>query len=234
MKKLYTLFAALTISAMAFSQSYDWNFSNEEFNTLGTIAETTTIDGLTIYSDPANSKAIIIDGSKKTVEGVDYTHRLKFGGTGGFDKETGQPTGRVLSFDVEGNGTITVVITSGSNGATRELSISAGSKENEVGTITTTDAVTLETFKYEGGANTIFLYSKSSGLNLYRITFTPATSTSIKPVLTDANVVSVEYYNIGGLSLGNKFEVLPGGIYVEITKYDNGTVTSKKIVKRNN
>ena len=96
MKKLYTLFAALTISAMAFSQSYDWNFSNEEFNTLGTIAETTTIDGLTIYSDPANSKAIIIDGSKKTVEGVDYTHRLKFGGTGGFDKETGQPTGRVF------------------------------------------------------------------------------------------------------------------------------------------
>lgn len=235
MKKLYTLFAALTISAMAFSQRYDWNISNAEFNALGKLTETTIINGLTIYA--ASDKAVEIDDKgPKNYDEVGYPYRLKLGGTGAFDKNTGLPTNRVLSFDVEGSGTITVLAMSSSNDADRELAISAGSKDNVLGIAPALGtSLTSTSIEYTGDATTIYLYSKSSGINLYRIIFTPSTSTAVKPPVTaNANVVSVEYYNIGGLSLGNKFEVLPGGIYVEITKYDNGTVTSKKIVKRNN
>lgn len=231
MKKLYTLFAALTISAMAFSQSKDWNFSSEEFNALGTIPATTTVNGLTIYS----TGNVSVDANNKTLDDVKYTHRLKLGGAGSFD-EAGIPTSRVLSFDVQGSGTITILSMSSTGSEDRSLAIAAGSKDNVIEIVTALGA-TLESksVEYTGDATTIYIYSTKGGINLYRIIFTPSTSTAVKPPVTaNANVVSVEYYNIGGLSLGNKFEVLPGGIYVEITKYDNGTVTSKKIVKRNN
>lgn len=232
MKKFYTLFAALTISAIAFSQSKDWNISNEEFNALDTISATTTINGLTIYA--AADKIVEIDGNKKTLDDVSYTHRLKLGGNGNF-AEDGSPLSRVLSFDVEGSGTITVLSMSSSGKEDRTLKIAAGTKDNELGEIQSLGAsLTSQSVEYKGNAEKIHIYSPKSGVNIYRIMFTPSTSTSVKPVVSTANVVSVEYFNIGGLSLGNKLDILPGGIYVELTKYDDGSVSSKKIVKRKN
>jgi len=233
MKKFYTLFAALTISAIAFSQSKDWNISNEEFNALGTISATTTINGLTIYA-AADKQTVIIDANSKTLDDVSYTHRLKLGGTGKF-AEDGSPSSRVLSFDVEGSGTITVLSMSSTGSEDRTLKIAAGTKDNELGEIQSLGAsLTSQSVEYKGNAEKIHIYSPFSGVNIYRIMFTPSTSTSVKPVVTTANVVSVEYFNIGGLSLGNKLDILPGGIYVELTKYDDGSVSSKKIVKRKN
>lgn len=74
MKKLFTLVAiALLGGAVSVNaQTTDWNFSNWEKTTL---TSTYTQDGLTIY---ANSDAdVTIDGNKKSIDGVDYTQRLK-------------------------------------------------------------------------------------------------------------------------------------------------------------
>ncbi len=54
---------------------------------------------------------------------------------------------------------------------------------------------------------------------------------SVKPVLDNANVVGVEYYNISGANMGTSLDLLPSGVYIEVTKFDNGTVDTKKVVK---
>lgn len=74
----------------------EWNFSTWD---AGDYTETFTKDGLTLYA--TTKKDIKVDGSKKTVDGIKYTQRLKFGGTGGFEK-SGEPSNRVISFAVSG------------------------------------------------------------------------------------------------------------------------------------
>ncbi|GAO31616.1 DUF6383 domain-containing protein [Geofilum rubicundum] len=168
MKKIYTfLIAFLVFAGTATAQIASWNISDPAFNALGDVATTTTVEGLTIYSEGN----VTVDANNKSLDGVDYTHRLKLGGSGNFD-EGGLPVSRVLAFDVTGNVSITIMCMSSSGSADRLLNVAAGgsAEENLLGAADALGAsLTATTFQYTGDATTIYLWSPSSGVNIYNI-----------------------------------------------------------------
>lgn len=140
--------------------SFSWNFSNWQ---AGDISATTTIEGLTVEATP--EKKVTIDGSKKTVEGVSYTQRLKFGGSGTLEY-------RNVHFDVPGSCTIKIVAAHASgSGDDRTLNIAAGSFSNIVDNTTVSAGADpiLYAATYKGDPTTIYIYSANSGINLYAI-----------------------------------------------------------------
>lgn len=166
-----------------------WNFSDWEAKTF---TATETVDGLTVVA--TSDKSIVIDGSNKTINDVKYTQRLKFGGSGAEDS-------RNVNFQVDGPCTIAVGATSSSSGADRELNVAAGTFDNVIGTISAPgDSAEEGTVSYTGSEpTTIYVYSKSSGANIYYISVTPNGSAGIN------NVVSAEeadpnapVYNLSG------------------------------------
>ncbi len=159
------------------SSDLTWNFSTSDFNALGTITSTTTINGLTIMAN--SSSTVIVDGSSKTIEGVSFTHRLKTGGTGNKDY-------RSLNFAVTGACTIEVYLVSSSS-EDRVLNIYSGSYGGTP--IATMDAPqstpVKQTFNYTGGATTIHMGSNKNGINFYAINLIySGTPTPPKPTYT--------------------------------------------------
>ena len=142
-----------------------WNFSDSDFNGLGTISSETAVRDLHIVA--SSSAQITIDPSAKTVEDINFTHRLKFGGAG-------NETARHLWFDVTGDCSITVYLTSSSGtGDARTLNISTGSFNNVVSTMSApAGSVNKDTYNYTGPATRIYLYSAASGINLYGVKLT--------------------------------------------------------------
>lgn len=177
----------------------EWNISNDNFKDLGELTETTTVDGLTIYAN--SGKKVTIDENSKSLDGMEFTHRLKLGGSGQFD-ENGTPTGRVLAFDVEGSTTITIMGMSSSSSADRELIIAVDSASNELDRFPALGAsISKGEYNYVGGPATILLFSPSSGVNIYYLKTTPYVpdeqewNISLDPYnslgeMTDTNVVN--------------------------------------------
>lgn len=154
----------------------EWNISSETLSVLGTVAETKTVEGLTITATA--DATVVVDANNKSLDGMDFTSRLKLGGTGSFDAD-GKPLARILSIDVSGNSTITVVGMSSSSSADRELVIAAGSKDTELGRFAALGAsISKGEFTYTGDATTIYIYSASSGVNVYYIKVTPLTTSA--------------------------------------------------------
>lgn len=153
------------------ANSQEWNFSSATLSALGTISATKTVEGLTIV---ATADAVVaVDANNKSLDGMDFTSRIKLGGSGAFDAE-GKPVSRVLSFPVSGSAKITVMGMSSSSTADRQLIIAAGLKDNIVGTFPALGTpITKGEYTYTGGPTTIYLYSPSSGVNLYYIKNTP-------------------------------------------------------------
>jgi hypothetical protein len=162
--------------------------STEAFNALGDISETKTVEGLTIYA--AADKLVTVDANEKTLDDMAFTHRLKLGGSGGFDGE-GLPLNRVLSFEVAGNTKVTVAAMSASSSADRVLNLSAGNKETVFGEMPVLGAsLTKGVYDYVGGPTKILLYSPSSGVNVYYIKAEPL-STAINQITSEINEVNV-------------------------------------------
>ena len=163
MKKAFTLLMLLACSMgmtwAADADTIEWNFSTWD---LQTISEKTVIDDLTLYA--TSSKTIVIDESDKTVDGVDYSQRLKFGGTGTFDNDG--DTARIVAFDVTGDCEIYLVLASSSSSAQRTLNVATGA-DDILTTIVADSIVSSVTYSYTGDATTIYLYSASSGINIY-------------------------------------------------------------------
>ncbi|HDR51992.1 MAG TPA: T9SS type A sorting domain-containing protein [Mariniphaga anaerophila] len=166
MRRLFT-FLVLTTFAVFISTAQEWNISSDDFNSLGVLEETTEVNGLTIYAH--DEKKVEIDANNKSLDGIDYTHRLKLGGSGDFD-EDGQPLGRVLAFQVSGNAKITVIGMSSSSGEDRQLRLAADSEENIFATFPALGPeISKGEYEYTGGPATILLYSPSSGVNVYHL-----------------------------------------------------------------
>ena len=166
----------------------EWNISLDAFNALGDVAETTTIEGLTIFA--AADKLVSVDANDKELDDMTFTHRLKLGGSGGFD-ENGLPLNRVLSFDVTGNTKITVAAMSSSGSADRILNIATGHKDSILAEFPALGAsLTKGVYNYVGDSTKIFLYSPSSGVNVYYIKAEPLT-TEVNQVYTERNEVNV-------------------------------------------
>ncbi|MDF1572017.1 MAG: cadherin-like beta sandwich domain-containing protein [Bacteroidales bacterium] len=145
----------------------EWNISADAYKYLGTLDATQKVAGLTIYANPG--KTVTIDANNKTVDEMNFTNRLKLGGSGSFD-ENGQPLGRVLGVDVKGNTGITVAAMSSSGSEDRVLNIAAGHKDSIIAEFPALGAsLTKGVYTYEGEATTLYFYSPSSGVNVYYI-----------------------------------------------------------------
>ncbi|MDE7271145.1 MAG: InlB B-repeat-containing protein, partial [Acetatifactor sp.] len=105
------------------------------------------------------SKAMAVEASGATVDGVNYTQKLKFNGTG-------DASARNLSFKVEGNATLTVVVESGNTSTARELVVTNGieAQNQNITNITTAAKYTKELT-----AGTWQIYPKKDGMNIYYI-----------------------------------------------------------------
>ena len=155
-----------------------WNISDDDFKDLGTITTETTVRGLHIVATA--DKAVIVDASAQTVGDRQFTHRLKFGGSGNADY-------RHVWFDVTGNCSVTVWLTSSSgSGDARTLNIAGGSFGDVLSTMSApAGSVNTQTYQYSGGATRLYLYSASSGINLYGIKLAYSTPTDIEDVETE-------------------------------------------------
>lgn len=193
MKNLFTFIVALFMATSVYAQTEtvtvkEWNFSNW---TACDLTENKTIDGLSLYATAG--KKMAIDGSNKTVDGVKYTQRLKFSGTGNVSNESS--LSRVISFEVTGPSDIYIVAAHAgkSTDASRDLVI-ASYADNNFASLTELQRISYNygnpissTVKYTGTKTAkILIYSSNSGINLYHIKVTPATSTSEKVTISDA------------------------------------------------
>lgn len=159
---LFVLCAVITTNA----ESKFWNFSEDQFKELGTITEEITVDGLTIN---ANADAMVaVDANNKSIDDYAFTSRIKLGGSGiGGDNEA-TPVQRYLAFPVSGNATVTIYGMSSSSGEDRPVIISDGTEIIAEPTLLGA-SITKQVVNYEGPATTIYIYSRSSGLNFYGI-----------------------------------------------------------------
>lgn len=210
MKKFFTLIAAVTMAASMNAQS-EWNFSNWDAKTY---SETFTKDGLTLNINK-NSKGedapMTIDGSKKTVDDVKYTQRLKLSGSGSVsDLEN---LVRVVSFDVEGPGDIYVVAAhASSSGDPRVLKVAAV-VDNDITPLedVSFDPSEIKSFTANYNQNKaakILIYSGKSGMNIYDIKFTPA---KVSNGISNINVDSAKAgktYNMAGQQVSGSFKGL--------------------------
>jgi hypothetical protein len=238
MKKLYTILTTLLMVGMVNAQ--DWNFSGTDFTDYiedpsvlneYTFETTTTVNDLIIYSDLAAGKEVVIDDNNKTVDGISYTYRLKLGGSGDFTDAT-TPFARVLAFNIDGPKEISIVLQSSSGSSDRLLNVAVDSEDNVIEQLDAFGATpTKQTISYTGsGAATIYLFSPSSGVNLYHIIVGEATSIASTSA-DNANVVKTEYFSITGVNTGNNWNALPAGIYIVKKTLTNGQVATEKVTK---
>lgn len=207
----------------------EWNFSSGGFGAVATYSATATVDGLAIYA--ISTAAVAIDGSNKTFEDYTFTYRLKLGGTGAFDVAGTTPVSRVLAFPVSGNTSIKIIAThSSSTGDNRFLVVAAGSKTNEIGRLEVVAGASpvSQTFEYTGGASTIYVFSASSGINLYLIKATATAVTGIEEVQKET--ISTEYYNVTGIKTNKNAK----GLILERNTYSDGSVCTIKRLNNKN
>lgn len=201
-------------SVLTVQAQKEWTFDKAPFEAT-TYSQTTTLDGLTVYA--TEGKTVVIDENNKRNGEYAFTHRLKFGGSGTIaDSENAPflPSERAISFPVTGPTTVKIAALSSSSSTDRTLVMSDGITSLHTfaapGSYSDgTDNVPIETYQYAGGAGTLYIWSPSSGVNLYMVA--TSTTTGISKVTIDGvsfngreivneNQVRLEVYNI----LGNK------------------------------
>lgn len=198
-----------------------WNISDEQFNALGALTETTEVDGLTIYA--AEDKVVEVDENNKEIGEWSFTHRLKLGGAGTFDEETDEALSRVVAFDVPGNSKISIALQSSSSGEDRVLNVGYNGGDSILTQLTALGAeISLQEYEYTGDAATLNLFSPSSGVNIYLIVVEPLTVSSpvvgvsprdfnvypnpaVREVFVDVDKpVRVAIYNTSGMLVKSK------------------------------
>ena len=170
-----------------------WTFEDWEN---GDIAATTIIDNLEVNA--ASNKKISIDENSKSIDGYNFTKRLKLGGSG-------STTERNVHFKVAGNSTITVYGMSGSSGTERTIQINIGDKVVE-SLVNDGNAIGKVVYNYTGEETDVYVYSQSSGNNIYGIKVEPydASAPTVTAEKTEVDVeaeggqgtIGVTYNNI--------------------------------------
>ena len=169
-----TYYAHFTEQQEGEGSDLTWNFSTSDFNSLGTISTTTTINGLTLVAK--SDATMIVDYSEKDIDGHHFTHRLKTGGSG-------QSTSRHLYFSVTGACTIEVYLISGKTNPVdiRTLNVYQDSYGGtQLTTMTAGETLSKVSYNYTGGATTIYMGSAKSGINLYAINVKYDTATGVE------------------------------------------------------
>ena len=139
------------------AQSKSWNFSNSNFRSLGTITNSTTVDGLKLIA--TSSKTMEVRQASATVDSNSYSYCLALGGSG-------SASYRAVALDISGKTTIKVTAQS-SGSSDRTLNVVDASGKT-LGTVNagTSAAVGSVATNYSG---TVYIYSAGSGINIYKV-----------------------------------------------------------------
>lgn len=229
MKRTLLLTSILVLSFGIFAQvSKEWNFSNAPYGATPTVTFTSTFtnDLLTVGTDGTAQWAL--DANTKTLNGVEYTHRLKSGGGGAPTAGSFIPTTRYLSFRVSGASTIDFGMMSSSSSASRILIITNADEtvkdsiQNIIGT-----AIGSYTYNYTGPASTLYFYSRSSGINFYVIKATNVVITQLKDVFTDKGI----FFNGQQISNSNNLPLEVYNVLGELMVKSTGSVNTDDFQK---
>lgn len=134
-----------------------WNFSEDKFDSLSNITNSTSINGLTFNATA--EKDMVIGHSVEPVNDTRYGKFLKLQGEGNKDY-------RSISFDVNGSVDIYVVAKSSSSIVTRNLILASSKGLVYIQPVNKADCYKLT---YTGSADTLYLYSQNSGIDIYTI-----------------------------------------------------------------
>jgi len=139
--------------------------------------------------------------------------------------------------DIAGKSRITVVCQSSSSSENRLLNI-ATSPENVLATAPAPgSSLEMTVYEYTGSGTEIYLFSSSSGVNIYHVRVEELRytgQTTVNPVNdSDSKIISEKYYNFSGIYLGNNSDVLQSGMYIKVIRFENGTVKSEKFFRNN-
>ncbi len=227
-KTLLFFIIILGFVAIANAQTKEWNFTSFS---QGNITAESTVNGLTIYPKTSTDTGsdVAIDANNKSMDGYSFTQRLKLGGAGALQDGTLTATNRAVKFDVTGGAAITIYgMASASKLETpRVLAVTDGI--NELGSLESDgNAIGKTVINYSGPATSIYIYSKSSGFNIYMIKLEPKNSTSVKDKEVSKEISSVKYYDLTGKEVPAETK----GFIIEKTTYEDGsTDTTKSIVR---
>ncbi len=156
-----------------------WNFSDEDFSSLGNITSETTVRGLHIVATEEKYITVETLSAEQVLGDETFTYRFKFNGSGSADY-------RHVWFGVSGECTVEIYLISAKNTETRTLNIATGSFANVQSTLSAEPTLTKKTYHYTGDATTIYLYSANSGINLYGIRLVyPGSQTAVTPVFEE-------------------------------------------------
>ncbi len=201
-----------------------WNISESPFGAAASYSTSTTVGSLTI--SPKSGTPIAIDANTKSIDGYSFTYRLKLGATGVIADATNAPYlpgSAYVSFPVTAASTIIVYGMSSSSSATRTLSITDGSSKL-AGFTNDGTAIGKAQVSYTGTGGTIYLYSESSGFNIYLIKVESATSGLNNTTANKGAVVATTTYDITGRQIAENSR----GLVFKKVIYENG---SSEIVK---
>ncbi len=209
MKKTLLSLAMAFGAIVAVNAQTVWNFSEAPYGASPTVsfASTFTENGLTVGTD--GTALFSLTANTKTIDGTTYSYRLQTGGGGAPVSPSFIPTTRYLKFDVTGPTTINVGMISSNASAERTLVI-VNTDESFVDSIShiVGSAAATYTYNYTGAATSLYLYSKSSGINYYYVS--TGVYSGVNKVLTDkgvayngtevtnSNNLPIEVYNVLG------------------------------------
>lgn len=224
-----------TTKAQTSVSSASWNFSSSAFSGLGTITATKTVDNLKLIA--TSSKTMSVNSNSQSLAGTNYKYCLALGGGG-------NTSSRAVSFNVNGNADIKITAMS-SGSSTRTLAV-ANSSGKEIGTVQATNSLATNTVSYKGNADTLYIYSKGSGINIFKIevsnsgstattkatttTTTKATTTTTTEATTETttkatvNAISDGWYYIKNVN-SNKYLQVEGNVNGNGQNVNQGTGT---------
>ncbi len=152
-----------------------WSADDSDIAGLGTITSTQTVRGLTFVA--TSDKTIVVDENAKSYSDgnntISFAHRIKFGGA--MSEVT-----RHLKFNVTGSCIIEVYCMSANSSEERPLNIATGAWNNvQSQTNVTGTEVNRVIYQHRGGAETIYVGSGYSGINVLGINITYDGSTGL-------------------------------------------------------
>lgn len=128
-----------------------------------TYTENIEKDGFTVLAGNGTDASVTVDANKKTVNNVEYTKRLKTGGSG-------TPTQRSIKFTTQAGTVVSIIACSANSGESRPLGIATlvDGTFSDVAVLNFGGSVSEQKVKLPN-AGTYYLYPKSNGINFYDI-----------------------------------------------------------------
>jgi hypothetical protein len=248
MKKIYMLFATVVFTSVMIAQveltlnDYTQN-NNEAYEPLIKGTSEKASDVFYIQGTPSNNTSNLVcdfggDVTKRVqgngiiinVKSVTTLEALQF-----HSNSSGSASRGVLSIETSAavDGTYTPV-----TGYVHDhLPLNAGSNAETCGTITVTGlninttATPFVKILFTTVENSGEYQTTVANIRFFIVTLNPILTSVNAPTINDASVLTVEYFNVIGVKVGSEWNMLPAGVYIVKTTYNDGSVATEKVSK---